>query len=510
MVNDRNILLTWTDKTGQISMAGDEKLQVKAIGDASLQVGDTTIQLLDVLYMPKLNANLLSVQGLIENGAWVIFDEFGTIIKQNDGTQVHYKRNRKQGHFELHGQALALEFEETLDDVLADTENTRTSDNNKKNTHSQLWHERFGHPGQDKTKQIQKHYLGKDDSMEHESKDCSACSQGKQTCAWVGKSTSDRATAPLELVHIDLMMDFKGHANYHYALVAVDDFSSLIYAEPLCTKSAALPALRRWITKMERATDRKLKALCSDNGGEWVSQEAADWQSQEGFKWQKTVPGISTQNGHAERAIRSVQEKMHAMLISQGCSRELWPFAIMAAAHMMNLTPSVTKTIPHEVFYGSTAHSLAQQLHMFGCLVWVLIQRKDQQGKYGAHAEPAIMIGYDDQHKAWKFYNPNKLSSIRWSNSATFHEDKGWSDHKQATKQTPEILEEINNTADKLEVDEDALSEAAVEDLLPVAEDTFGATNTAVLNLDPMLREAMESKDVQLWKEAIWKELEGC
>ena len=62
MVNDRNMLLTWTDKTGQISTAGDEKLKVKAIGDASLQIGDATIQLLDVLYVPKLNANLLSVQ----------------------------------------------------------------------------------------------------------------------------------------------------------------------------------------------------------------------------------------------------------------------------------------------------------------------------------------------------------------------------------------------------------------------------------------------------------------
>ncbi|KAJ1581760.1 hypothetical protein NDA12_001426 [Ustilago hordei] len=39
-------------------MAGDEKLQVKAIGDASLQVGEATIQLLDVLYVLKLNSNL--------------------------------------------------------------------------------------------------------------------------------------------------------------------------------------------------------------------------------------------------------------------------------------------------------------------------------------------------------------------------------------------------------------------------------------------------------------------
>ena len=62
-------LLTLTSKVSQISMAGNERLQVKAIGDASLWVGEATIQLLDVLYVPKLNSNLLSVQGLIENGA---------------------------------------------------------------------------------------------------------------------------------------------------------------------------------------------------------------------------------------------------------------------------------------------------------------------------------------------------------------------------------------------------------------------------------------------------------
>ncbi|KAJ1588904.1 hypothetical protein NDA15_000320 [Ustilago hordei] len=123
------MLLTSTNKVGQISTAGDEKLQVKAIGDASLRVGEATIQLLDVLYVPKLNANLLSVQGLIENGARVIFDEFGTTIKQNDGTQVQFKRDRRQGHFKVRGQALALELEETRDGVPEDNQNTGKLDN---------------------------------------------------------------------------------------------------------------------------------------------------------------------------------------------------------------------------------------------------------------------------------------------------------------------------------------------------------------------------------------------
>ncbi|KAJ1043364.1 hypothetical protein NDA10_003463 [Ustilago hordei] len=312
MVNDERMLLTSTNKVGQISTAGDEKLQVKAIGDASLRVGEATIQLLDVLYVPKLNANLLSVQGLIENGARVIFDEFGTTIKQNDGTQVQFKRDRRQGHFKVRGQARVLELEETRDGVPEDNQNTGKLDNapegNKDMKHrdSYLWHERFGHPGRDKTRQIRAHYLGTDEEMEHESKHCNACSQGKQTRARMSQSESERMEAPLELVHVDLMTDFKGHANYHYALVAVDDFSSLIYVEPLCTKSAALTALRRWIARMERATDRKLKTLRSDNGGEWCSIAAEDWQTQEGFKWQKSVRGsASKMDGRREQSDRS-------------------------------------------------------------------------------------------------------------------------------------------------------------------------------------------------------------
>ncbi|KAJ1582552.1 hypothetical protein NDA11_006189 [Ustilago hordei] len=455
------------------------------------------------------------LQGLIENGARVTFDEFGTIIKQNDGTQIQYKRNRRKEWFEVQGKALALELEETLDDVPEDNQNTGKLDNapegNKDMKHrdSYLWHERFGHPGRDKTRQIQAHYLGTDEEMEHESKHCNACSQGKQTQARMGQSESERMEAPLELVHVDLMTDFKGHANYHYALVAVDDFSSLIYMEPLCTKSAALMALRRWVARMERATDRKLKTLHSDNGGEWCSIAAEDWQTQEGFKWQKSVPGISVQNGWAERAIRSVQEKMHSMLIGQACPRELWPYAITAAAHMMNLTLSATKTIPHKAFYGTTAHKLAQQLRVFGCLAWVHVQQKDQQGKYGARAKPAIMIGYDDEHKAWKFCNLDQPASIQWSNSATFHEDKGWSDRQQEAVRpvvTTEVEEEGVTPAI---VEEETKSEATVEDLLPAIDSTVGAANTAILNLDPTLGEAMNSEDAQLWKEAIRKELEG-
>ncbi|SOV01832.1 uncharacterized protein UDID_18805 [Ustilago sp. UG-2017a] len=88
-------------------------------------------------------------------------------------------------------------------------------------------------------------------------------------------------------------------------------------------------------------------------------------------------------------------------------------------------------------------------------LWWSSSMTQALQGKYGARAKPAIMIGYDDEHKAWKFCNPDQPASIQWSNSATFHEDKGWSDRQQETCKPMEVEEEtefteIGNSTDSM------------------------------------------------------------
>ncbi|KAJ1576668.1 hypothetical protein NDA11_004137 [Ustilago hordei] len=110
------------------------------------------------------------------------------------------------------------------------------------------------------------------------------------------------------------------------------------------------------------------------------------------------------------------------------------------------------------------------------------------------------MIGYNDEHKAWKFCNLDQPASIQWSNSATFHEDKGWSDCQQEACKPMEVKEE---GAVPTTVEEETRLEAVVEDLLPTMDSTVGTANTVVLNLDPTLGEAMNGEDAQLWKEAI-------
>ncbi|SOV02297.1 uncharacterized protein UDID_19180 [Ustilago sp. UG-2017a] len=233
---------------------------MRAIGNATLQVRDVMIPLTDVLHVPNLSKNLLSIPALTENGARVIFEESGATILQHDGSMVKSKTNWRKKRWEVYGDSLAAQLNDPLEGIDATTTPAKPASH----TTSKLWHKRFGHPGRNKTKQIQAHYLGKETQLGHDTRDCN--------------SKTERAQAPLELVHIDLMMDLKGHPNYHHALVVVDDSSSYVYVKPLLSKAEAFPALKAWIKAAEIATDHTLKCICSDNRTEWSSFEAEEWK----------------------------------------------------------------------------------------------------------------------------------------------------------------------------------------------------------------------------------------
>ncbi|SPC67368.1 related to retrotransposon protein [Ustilago sp. UG-2017b] len=510
MVCDESKLIAPTARQGFIDTAGHERLRVQAIGDTTLQVGNVKIPLTDVLYVPNLSKDLLSIQVLTEDGAHVIFEKSGATILQHDGSMVKSKTNLHKKRWEVYGDSLAAQLNDPLEGIDAITTPARPASH----TMSKLWHERFGHPGRNKTKQIQAHY------------------QAKQTHARMTSSKTERAQVPLELVHIDLMMDLKGHPNYHHALVVVDDSSSYVYVKPLLSKAEAFPALKAWIKAAEIATDHTLKCIRSDNGTEWSSFEAKEWKREAGFRWQKTTPYVSAQNGRAERTIRSLQERMRAMLVQRSVPKELWPYAIMAAGHTLNLTPSANASrIPYEDFHCKSAHGLVKQLCVFGCLAWVHLPKKDHAGKHGARAIPGIMIGYDDEHKGWKFFTPGHTLCIRWSNSATFHEAKGWHDRPSVWSPLQFGFEslEAEGTRPKTDSNEPELEVEVldVEDPLPKiytlppadptndnrseldVEEMIGEAHMAVLNLMPTLKEALASDDVQQWQEAIHKELDG-
>ncbi|SPC61042.1 uncharacterized protein UHOD_11226 [Ustilago sp. UG-2017b] len=176
----------------------------------------------------------------------------------------------------------------------------------------QLWHERLGHPGRDKSRAIVDKLKGEsiialdpDTALT-----CEQCIQSKSTVAQMGQGSGERAAGPLDLIHIDLTIDSSHVTEYTCMLVLVDDYSKYVHVQPLLRKSHTFTQLKRIVSFLETQTDRKLRAIRSDQGTEWKSNEALEWLLSKGIEWQTTVGYNSRQNGQVEQMNRSLGEKM--------------------------------------------------------------------------------------------------------------------------------------------------------------------------------------------------------
>ena len=82
---------------------------------------------------------------------------------------------------------------------------------------------------------------------------------------------------------------------------------------------------------IERQTERKVKLLRTDNGGEFCSREFNDYCRSEGIVRNHTIPHTPQQNGVAERMNRSIISKARCMLSNARMSKRFWAEAANTA-----------------------------------------------------------------------------------------------------------------------------------------------------------------------------------
>ena len=77
----------------------------------------------------------------------------------------------------------------------------------------------------------------------------------------------------MELVHINVCpVDRKSHAGSQYFMTFKDDHSRKLWVSTLKTKDQILFFFKEFHVRVGRETDRKLKAIPADNGGEYRGQ----------------------------------------------------------------------------------------------------------------------------------------------------------------------------------------------------------------------------------------------
>ena len=155
-------------------------------------------------------------------------------------------------------------------------------------------------------------------------------------------SSTSQAKAVLALVHTDLCgpMGVKSIGGPQYVMVIVDDHSRYTWGYFLRAKSDAPRFFKEWLTKIERLTDRKLKVVRSDNGGEYTSLLFEKYLTDLGIDHQTTAPYTSQQNGVAERTNRTIVETTIALMYSERLPIDLWAEVMDTVVYLKNRSPS--------------------------------------------------------------------------------------------------------------------------------------------------------------------------
>eukprot|EP00249_Psilotum_nudum_P025147 c29390_g1_i1 orf=407-4477(+) len=390
--------LTTIEQAQGVTIGDSSSCEIRGKGDVVVTSQGSQKILPDVLFVPKLCKNLLSISALAKNNMEIIFDNDGVRVKDKETSKIVGKGVHENGLFRMTA-------------FTASTPSTSSSS-------SQLWHERFGHVHLPTLIHMKKKNMVRDlkDHIYADSSICEACLQGKQARASFPKEAKFRASHPLQLVHSDLCGPMKTatHNGARYFFLLVDDYSRMIWVFFLKSKDETFVKFREWLAMVERESGSRLMTLRTDRGGEFMSHEFLNFCNQKGIKRHLTAPYSPQQNGVAERKNRTIVEMARSMLHAKDLPHSYWGEASHTAAYILNhtQTKALDDVTPIEAYTGikpSVSH-----FRVFGCTAFMHVP-DERRTKLDSKSVKMIFVGYSTNTKGYRLMDPttHKISVSR-------------------------------------------------------------------------------------------------
>lgn len=217
------------------------------------------------------------------------------------------------------------------------------------------------------------------------------------------KGTRTRATELLQNVHLDLSGIFRtpSTARDHYYVLFTDDYSGFKVEYGARSKNAedVFEIIKDYIAYSERHTEKRLKKLSIDGGGEFLNDLMIPYCKSKGIVLRVTAPHTPQQNGVAERANRTIASKARAMLVQSGLSTSYWHRAIHHAVFLDNKTITSSLNLqktPHEMWYKNKPS--INHFQPFGCLAYRLIRKEIRGGKLNPVSSPSLLLRIDEHN----------------------------------------------------------------------------------------------------------------
>ncbi|CAI7826037.1 unnamed protein product [Closterium sp. NIES-54] len=222
-------------------------------------------------------------------------------------------------------------------------------------------------------------------------------------------SSEATAKAPLDEVVMDVVGPLKlGAARAEYFLTIVDVYTRMTWVYMLSKKSDVAETVKTdWLPMVERQQDRLVKAIRTDRGGEFLSKEFSLWLKKNGIRHSLTMAYSLAMNGIAERANRTITETARGLLIEAGLPEYFWPDAVRSACEAKNRALNhvgADKWVPYEEWIGRKPK--VDMLRVFGCMCMALVPKHLRHNKLGAKAIWAVHLGMAQNSKGWLLWDP--------------------------------------------------------------------------------------------------------
>ena len=491
-------------RSQDITLGDGRHLKAMGCGTVILEVELSPSQvkkckLRDVLYVPSLSYNLLSVSKCMNKTCSTVFTSKGCNFLDADGKVVVTGKKV--------GDLYYLNCKETQH--VATVTHSVSQD--------ELWHRRYGHLGvQNMRKLVMEDMVdGLDCEMKNDIGVCGPCAEGKQCRAKFPTSGAKRNDTVLGLVHSDVCgkVSTQSLGGAEYFLTFIDDHTRYTWVYVLKRKDQVFNKFQEWKALVEKSTGQYLKTLRTDNGGEYTSNEFEEYLTKEGIRHETTVPKHPEQNGVAERMNRTIVETARSMLAEAGLPRKFWAEAVCTAVYLRNRSPTtaVEGVTPYEALTGQKPQ--VNSLRVFGCLAYAHVP-KDVRQKFDSKSRRCIFLGYGTTTKGYRLYDV-KQSKVFYSCDVIFDESKSGGHEESEVSLKPIVCidtgsdnESTVETIEPMEGQEEPLGRRPVREIRP---DRYGEwVNLACDNSEPSsVHEAMASRNKDKWSRAMENELES-
>ena len=393
MVNNVQLLKYKESCDSKITVAKKQEVMTAvAVG----RLEGKTCDLKEVMYVPNLTKNLLSVSAITKNKGKIIFQN-DTVIIMKDEIKVLEGKKQENGLYIVNIKTESTEVNET---TMLSIENTETM----------KWHRKLGHIGMTSLDKLRSMVKGLNIGKIHcdETEVCDICLKAKQVRKPFN-SIRSRAKRPLEIIHSDLCgpIDPFTYDNRRYILTFLDDYTHFSYVYLLRNKYEVKDYIKEYVNEVENLMNRKVSKLRCDNGGEFLNEDVKNWCKTKGIILDNTIPYSPQMNGKAERLNRTLIEKTRALLLDSGLNKEMWGEAVRVAAYLLNRSPtSVSEKTPSEMWY-KTKPNLSN-LKLFGCSAFA--KTLGQLKKLDDRSKKFIFVGY--AKNGYRLWDQKKIKKL--------------------------------------------------------------------------------------------------